>query len=206
MLHPELETTVLAFGRMPPAMRLQLKPDPIPTLLAVVLALFCSAARPADDIAAACTIVFGQARSTSVADEDRWDKVNAAFNAQAAATLAATGTRVIPVLAPADPRDPGAIVNQLLRTATDHGCATIVETTIFADYEAKTLIARLRVFPVVPEVDGSTGSTGSTGFRIAPSVYVVQRDFDLSQATLDRVKPAVLGSEMATEYARHNDR
>jgi hypothetical protein len=189
---------------MPPAARLLTRPGSGPALLAAILALHCGAARAAGGGAVGgCTIVFGQGRNTSADDEDRWDKVNAAFNAQAAATLAASGRRALPFVAPSNPSDPEAIVEQLVRTATDDGCVTILETTIFADYEAGTLVARLRVFPILPEAGDRTGITG---FRIGPSVYVNQRDFDLSQATLDRVKPAVLGSEMAAEYAGHNER
>jgi len=163
----------------------------------VLLALCAGAADAADGARAACTLVFGQGRNTGSSGANLWDSVNEMFSAQVAATIEAHGRRVIPLMASASSVNPAATGEMLLRKATESGCTTIVETTMFADPAAAALVVRLRVYPVLLEADAQTGLTGA---RIGPPLYANQRDFELSQATLDRVKPAVLGAQMAAEY------
>lgn len=162
------------------------------------------AACAADDAAARavdCAIVVGQGRNPSAAEAAIWDRLNASFNTQVAATLKATGRRVFPIVLSVEDIDPVAIPRLMLQRATDSGCATIVETTVFANDEIATLSARLRVYPVLP-VAGPR--VGLTGFQIGEPVFASQRDYPLTQASLDRFRPAVLAEQMTAEYVEHS--
>ena len=176
---------------------------------AVLLAAGCWAgglgmARAAGEAApATCTLVFGQGRDAGAAPPSAWDAVNQRFNAAVAAELAASGRRVHASVAPAHAIDPHATAQALLRQASERGCETIVDTTVFADPEARVLVVRLRAYPVLPQVDAGVGIVG---LRIGPQVYVSQRDFELTQGQLDRIRPGALAAEMAGEYRAHVNR
>jgi hypothetical protein len=150
-----------------------------------------------------CLVVFGQGRNPSDTGASPWDRINEVFNTEIASTLESTGRRVFAFVAPANDADPAATAQQVLRESTRLRCNTIVESTVFADVDARLLVLRLRVYPVLPVVGGDAGITG---FRIGPQIYVSQRDYPLSQAMLDSVRPRLLGAEMALEYAKHDRR
>ncbi|WP_232504948.1 hypothetical protein [Rubrivivax gelatinosus] len=157
----------------------------------LVLALACGGAAAGD-----CTLVFGQGRGVAAADAaevERWDGVNFAFNRRVAEVLGERGEAVVPLVARAADDDVPATVRAVLSRAAADGCARIVETTLFADAEAGVLVARLREYPLAHDAAGA--------LRIQPPRLTVERQFDLSPTTLDRVRPAVLGATMAAELA-----
>jgi hypothetical protein len=118
--------------------------------------------------------------------------VNLSFNAHVAARLDAAGRRVVPLVAKVTAADPAAVAQQVLSRAATEGCTRIVETSLFADYANRTLVARLREHPV-------ESVEGSSTLRIGAPLYVSARHFELNQSTLDRVKPGVLAEEMTAE-------
>lgn len=167
-------------------------------LLAAACLFLCAVAAPAG----ACTIVFGQGRNASADDEAAdasWDNVNLAFNAQVAARLGEAGQVTIPLVLRVAATDLAANVDKLLARAAAEGCTRIVETTVFADYEARTLVARLREHPLVPD---PAAKPEAPGLRIAPPSFVVERQFTLTRSTLDRVRPGPLADEMTAELLR----
>lgn len=151
---------------------------------------------------AACTLVFGQGRNASEGDESAnttWDQVNLAFNTQVAARLGEAGRKAIPIVLRVTATDLPGNVERLLARAALEGCTRIVETTVFADYEARTLVARLRDHPI-ERLPGHTAERPA--LRIAPPAWVVERQFDLTRSTLDRVRPAALADDMAAELLK----
>ena len=94
--------------------------------------------------------------------------------------------------------DPEAAGVALLRQADQLRCATLVETAVFAD-EQDTLVLRLRVYPLLPTL-GDGGSI--VGLRIGAPLFVTQRDLDLK--ALLRLKPDMVGQQMAAEYLQHD--
>lgn len=166
------------------------------------LLLLCTAtaaAQPAPEATRACVVVFGQGRNVDSGDERAnrlWDEVNLSFNAGVAARLDGAGRRTVPLVARVDAADTAAVARQVLSRAASEGCRRIVETSLFADYESRTLVARLRDHPVETVGDGAT-------LRIGAPLYVVERNFELKSTTLDRVKPGLLADEMATELLDH---
>lgn len=166
-------------------------------LAAVALGLCLAAAQ-----ATACTLVFGQGRNASAGDEAAdatWDNVNLAFNTQVAVRLTAARQAVIPIVLRVTATDLAGNVDKLLARAVLERCTRIVETTVFADYEARVLVARLREHPIVRE-PGHTDARPA--LRIGPPSYVVERQFDLTRGTLDRVRPGALADEMTAELLR----
>jgi len=173
------------------------------TLRLLLLSLLpCMPAAPAraDETPAAppCTIVLGQGRNVAAGDADAnglWDSVNLAFNTEVATRLKGAGVNVVALVLRVTATDLQSNVHKLLaRAAADH-CTGIVETTIFADYAAGTLVARIRDYPLVDDAAGG----GEPSLRIGAPRYVVERNFELTRSTLDRVRPAALGAEMANE-------
>jgi len=161
---------------------------PPPCLVACLIAVL-ALPLPA---AAACTIVYGQGRNAS-SDEranDLWDDANVLFNNRVAARLAAAGQAVIPLVLRVTATDVQGNLAKLLARARDEDCSRIVETSMFADYEGQTFIARLRVLPIVRQGDT---------LRIGAPSFVSERNFQLTRTTLERVKPALLADEMAAE-------
>ncbi len=143
--------------------------------------------------AAACTIVYGQGRNAS--DDERanalWDDANVIFNNRIAARLAAGGgPAVIPLVLRVTATDVQGNLAKLLSRAREEDCTRIVETSMFADYEAQAFVARIRVHPIVR--DGEA-------LRIGAPQFVSERNFQLTRSTLERVKPALLADEMAAE-------
>jgi hypothetical protein len=164
------------------------------TTAAVLLALAASAAS-----APACTVVFGQGRNPPTAGAPDWDGLNGRFNAAVARALDADGRRVISVTASSAQIDPQAAGLALLQRADDAGCATLVETTVFAD-GPEALVLRLRVYPLLPQLDGGR----IAGLRIGAPLFVTQRELALS--ALGRLRPEQLAAQMADEYLQHDRR
>jgi len=152
-----------------------------------------------NDNADGCLIVFGQGRNAVDGDSaanELWNSVNLAFNTEVAARLRAANQNAVAVVLRVTASDLKGNTEKLLtRAAADH-CRAIVETTIFADYAAGTLVARIRHYSIV--VEAAAGADEPVA-RIGPPKYVVERNFQLTRGTLDRVRPAALGAEMAGE-------
>ena len=147
-----------------------------------------------------CVLVLGQGRNAGDAATDSlWDGINVSFNAQVAATLAAAGEHVVPLVAHVAAGNVAANLRVALQRAAAAGCRRLVETTVYADGDSHALVARLRGYPLIDEAtDG-----GALSLRVGASNYDNQRQFELDRSTLDRVRPAVLGAEMAAEWVRH---
>lgn len=178
--------------------------------LGLVLLGGLGACGPALAEPAGCTIVFGQGRNTSADDAAAnalWDQVNLAFNeavarrlalaAQAPATAARWGS-LRPLVLKVSATDVAANAGRLLDHAVAAGCSRIVETTVFADYAHETLVARLRLHPIVRDA-APPGGGGAPRWRIAAPAFVSERQFPLSRQALDRVRPAVLAEDMTGE-------
>jgi hypothetical protein len=164
-------------------------------IAAATLALIATAAQ-----AQSCTLVFGQGRNPPLKGGPDWDGLNQRFNAAVASTLDADGRRVVPMTASSVQIDPEAAGVALLRRADELRCATLVETAAFAD-EQDTLVLRLRVYPLLPTL-GDGGAI--VGLRIGAPLFVTQRD--LALAALLRLKPDLVGQQMAAEYLQHDRR
>ena len=147
-----------------------------------------------------CTLVFGQGRNPPTQGGPDWDVLNQRFNAAVAQALDTEGRRIIPMTASAVQVDPQAAGIALLEQADNMGCATLIETALFQD-EAGTLVLRLRVYPLLPTL-GDNG--GINGLRIGMPLFVTQRDLDIK--SLPRLKPDLIGQQMAAEYLQHDRR
>lgn len=165
-------------------------------IAAAVLALAATAAHAAEP----CTLVFGQGRNPPTPGLPDWDALNQRFNVAVASALDVQGRRVIPLTMPAVQADPEAAGLALLERADKLGCGTLIETALFQD-EAGTLVLRLRVYPLLPTL-GESG--GIVGLRIGAPLFVTQRDLDIKAIT--RLKPDLIGQQMAAEYLQHDRR
>lgn len=177
--------------------------------LAGLLVLVAGAARaddPPDPPAlpappqARCSIVFGQGRNAAEGDDDAnavWDQVNFAFNGEVATRLKSAGVPVLTLVLRVTAADRPGNLDKLLQRAQAAQCDAIVETTVYADYAARTLVARLRDLPVVDD---------AAGLRLGPPRYAVERNFELNRSTLDRVRPAALAADMTSELLAHGRR
>lgn len=168
---------------------------------ALLAALLLAMATPARAQPGGCTIVFGEGRNATAPEDSSWDDVNERFQREVVARLEATGRRVHPLLGSTRQIAPEATVPRLLWMAHELGCITLVETTVFADADSQTLVARLRVYPVLPAV---AGQSGVAGLRFGEPVYVNQHDMALSADVLARFRPDRLAAEMAEGYLRQN--
>jgi hypothetical protein len=152
-----------------------------------------------------CTLVFGQGRNpTEIGDADRrWDEANARFNTAVVARLEASGRRVFALLASTDEIDPARQAADLLGLARERGCFTVVETTVFADLEtnadAATLIARLRVYPVLPALGAEDAVAG---LRFGAPLFSSQRESSWSPQALARFRAEAVAGQLALDYLR----
>lgn len=166
---------------------------------ALLLSLSLSAAAQPTAPARDCVVVFGQGRNFAEGDAAAnrlWDEVNLSFNTHVAARLEAAGTRALPLVAHVSAIDLDATAQHVLLRAANEGCRSVVETSLFADYANRALVARVRLLPVEP---GGTAADGTALLRIGSARYASERNFDLTQSALDRVRPGVLAAEMAAE-------
>jgi hypothetical protein len=146
-----------------------------------------------------CVIVFGQGRNFAdgdVAANRLWDEVNLSFNSHVAARLEASGLHALPLVAHVSTTDLDQMAQHVLGRAAAEGCRGVVETSLFADYANRALVARVRLLPV--ESIGNPAD-GTLRLRFGNARYASERNFDLTQSALDRVRPGVLAAEMATE-------
>jgi len=168
---------------------------------ALALAVFATQAAQA---LPPCALVFGQGRNPPAAGAPDWDGLNTQFNAAVASALDGDGRHVVTMTAPVAEIDPQTAGLAVLQRADESGCATLVETTVFAD-EQQALVLRLRVYPLLPQL-GEDGAI--VGLRIGAPLFVTQRE--LALATLTRLKPEQLTSQqaaqMAAEYLQHDRR
>jgi hypothetical protein len=165
-------------------------------LLAAALLALAAAATPA----APCTLVFGQGRNPPTPGGADWDELNQRFNAAVASALENEGRRVVPMTASAVQVDPQAAGVALLEQADRLGCGTLLETALFED-ENHLLVVRLRVYPLLPTLgDGGV----INGLRIGTPLFVTQRDLDIKG--LPRLRPDLVGQQMAAEYLQHDRR
>ena len=163
-------------------------------MLAVALA--GGAARAAEP---PCLLVFGHGRNheAELPEQNRqWDLLNAAFNAAVRAPLEQAGRRTVALVLPVAATDLARNLELLLAEAVAHGCSQVLETTLFADFAAQTLVARLRLYPLL-------GSLGPRAAQVLPTVgqpiFTNQREFDLQPRVLERLRPQALGEEMARQ-------
>lgn len=148
---------------------------------------------------APCLIVYGHARNSGDAAENAaWDDLNARFNEQVTRRLQMSGQRAESLLFMAGVTDVAEAVAGLIERAQQGGCLRVVDTAVFADGEARTLVVRLRIHPLL----GSAGprAVPSAALRIGEPVYSTQRDLDLNQRSLARVNLAALAEQMVAAY------
>lgn len=167
-------------------------------LIAAALAL-SGALHPGMAQASGCTLVFGQGRNPPLRGGPNWDDLNTRFNSAIATALQAEGRQVELLNLSSQQIDPQAAGRTLLARADKLGCRTLVETTVFAGDE--TLVLRLRVYPLLPQL-GDGGAVA--GLRIGETLFVTQRD--LATAAVLRIKPELLGAQMAAEYLQRGRR
>lgn len=147
-----------------------------------------------------CSVVFGQGRNAAEGDDQAnqvWDQVNLAFNAEVAARLSAAGIPALPLVLRVTATDLQGNLDKVMARALAEHCDAIVETTVYADYATRTLVARLRDHPLIEEAGG---------LRVGPPRYAVERNFELNRTTLDRVRPAALAAEMSAELLQRGRR
>jgi hypothetical protein len=150
--------------------------------------------------AESCTLVFGQGRNPPTAGMPDWDELNERFNSALSQALEAGGRRVHPMTASSVQIDPQAAGIALLARADRLGCATLAETAVFVD-EHDTLVLRLRVYPLLPQLGEGAGIVG---LRIGTPLFVTQRELALS--ALQRLKPELVAQQMAGEYLQRDRR
>jgi hypothetical protein len=164
-------------------------------LMTVTLCASAQPGMPARD----CVIVFGQGRNFvdgDAAANRLWDEVNLSFNSHVAARLEASGMHALPMVAHVSATDLETTAQHVLGRAASEGCQGVVETSLFADYANRALVARVRLLPVQA---GGSAADGTPLLRIGSARYASERNFDLTQSALDRVRPGVLAAEMASE-------
>lgn len=150
-----------------------------------------------------CTLVVGHGRNLAKNDPDAntaWNQVNNQFNAQVSGHLQNTGLRVVRLPLPVESRAMAANVANILDRAQDAGCDRVLETTIFADEEAHTLVVRLRAHPLV-RVRNLFG--GGALLNIGEPNFSSQRELPLEPRSFDRLAPDTLAREMAADFVRH---
>lgn len=177
-------------------------PNVLPALAGLLMLLTATARadNPPPQPPARCSIVFGQGRNAAEGDDDAnaaWDQVNFAFNGEVAARLKSAGVPVLTLVLRVTAADRQGNLDKLLLRAQAAQCDAIVETSVYADYAARTLVARLRDLPVTEDPAGP---------QLGPARYAVERNFELNRSTLDRVRPAALAADMTAELLAHGRR
>jgi hypothetical protein len=151
-----------------------------------------------------CIVVVGHGRNLSLHDHEAntaWNQVNNRFNAQVAGHVQQAGQRVVRLPLPVESRDMPANVTSMLDRAQDAGCDRLLETTIFADDQARTLVVRLRAHPLL-RVRDLAGSGGL--LSIGPPSFSSQRHLPLEPRSFDRLVPDMVAREMAADFVRHS--
>jgi hypothetical protein len=151
-----------------------------------------------------CIVVVGHGRNLALDDHEAntaWNQVNNRFNAQVAGHVQQAGHRVVRLPLPVESRDMPANVTSMLDRAQDAGCDRLLETTIFADDQARTLVVRLRAHPLL-RVRNLSGSGAL--LSIGASDFSSQRDLPLEPRSFDRLAPDVVARGMAADFVRHS--
>lgn len=174
-----------------------------------LLAAACLAAALLPGLAAAeedppCIVVVGHGRNLALDDHEAntaWNQVNNRFNAQVAGHVQQAGQRVVRLPLPVESRDMPANVTSILDRAQDAGCDRLLETTIFADDQARSLVVRLRAHPLL-RVRNLAGNGAL--LSIGPPSFSSQRDLPLEPRSFGRLAPDVVAREMAADFVRHS--
>lgn len=159
------------------------------------IALTVAFAPPA---AADCLVVYGNGRNLGDArDNAHWDRLNAQFNAAVVARLRAADLKAEPLVFRVGVDLAGAS-RALIETALRDGCQRIVDTTVFANYgDPSTLVVRLRVHPLL----GAHGPRlPDARPRIGEPLYTGQREYELNERSLARLKLDALAVELVEDY------
>lgn len=150
-----------------------------------------------------CIVVVGHGRNLALDDHEAntaWNQVNNRFNAQVAGHVQQAGQRVVRLPLPVEARDMPANVTQILDRAQDAGCDRLLETTIFADDVARTLVVRLRAHPL-QRVRNLAGN--GELLNIGPPSFSSQRDLPLEPRSFERLAPDAVARDMAADFVRH---
>ena len=167
--------------------------------LALTLLQTAWAQPPVQQASTACLIVYGHARNSGdAADNAAWDLLNARFNEQVTGRLQRRGQAAEALLFKAGVTDVAEAVAGLIERARQRGCARVVDTAVFADDEAQTLVVRLRVHPLL----GRAGprAVPNAAWQIGEPIYATERELDLNQRSLARVNLAALAEQMVDGY------
>ena len=152
-----------------------------------------------------CVIVVGHGRNLALDDHEAntaWNQVNNRFNAQVAGHVQQAGRRVVRLPLPVESRDMPANVTSILDRAQEAGCDRLLETTIFADDQARTLVVRVRAHPLL-RVRNLAGS--GVLLTIGQPSFSSQRDLPLEPRSFERLAPDLVAREMAADFVRHSE-
>ena len=172
------------------------------SFLALALSGLVGAAMAAQS-ARPCVLVFGHGRNFEAGEDERnglWDQLNLQFNQAVVKTLEAAGQPAAAMVFRTAAIDLEANRQLLLEAVQRYQCALVLESTVFVDPGALVLVARLRVHAL----SGTKGPhKDATLPVIGAAQYTSQRDFPFTQSVLDRLRPELLGQEMAQEIWQH---
>jgi len=166
--------------------------------------LQCGMAPAQSAVEPPCIVVVGHGRNLALDDHEAntaWNQVNNRFNAQVAGHVQQAGQRVVRLPLPVESRDMPANATSILDRAQDAGCDRLLETTIFADDQAHTLVVRLRAHPLL-RVRNLAGSGAL--LSIGPPSFSSQRDLPLEPRSFERLAPDLVAREMAADFVRHS--
>jgi hypothetical protein len=177
-------------------------PRPLLAATGLAAALLLPAVAAAED-EPPCIVVVGHGRNLALDDHEAntaWNQVNNRFNAQVAGHVQQAGQRVVRLPLPVESRDMPANVTQILDRAQDAGCDRLLETTIFADDAARTLVVRLRAHPLL-RVRNLAGN--GVLLNIGAPSFSSQRDLPLEPRSFERLAPDLVAREMAADFIRY---
>ncbi len=177
-------------------------PRPLLAATGLAAALLLPAVAAAED-EPPCIVVVGHGRNLALDDHEAntaWNQVNNRFNAQVAGHVQQAGQRVVRLPLPVESRDMPANVTHILDRAQDAGCDRLLETTIFADDAARTLVVRLRAHPLL-RVRNLAGS--GVLLNIGAPSFSSQRDLPLEPRSFERLAPDLVARDMAADFIRY---
>jgi hypothetical protein len=155
---------------------------------------------------APCIVVVGHGRNLALDDHEAntaWNQVNNRFNAQVAGRVQQGGLRVVRLPLPVESRDMPANITSILDRAQEAGCDRLLETTIFADDQARALVVRIRGHPRV-RVRNLAGSGAM--LMIGEPSFSTQRELPLEPRSFERLAPDSVAREMAADFVRHAEK
>jgi hypothetical protein len=157
------------------------------------------AAQAAPPPAPPCLVLFGHGRNFVEGEAEqnqRWDQINLSFARQAQAALEASGRRVRPVVLSVAATDLQGNLQLLMAEIEREGCTQVLETAVFAQPASQTVVARLRLYPVV----GNKGPRVAGAPRLGSISYTNERNLELSKRSFERLGTGALGRAMAEEF------